>query len=332
MKNRIIRITAAILMLLMLLSSCAPATQGNDVTTDDQTTEAPATEAPANDEVYIERPDKEVKKILMIGNSFCYYFTDELYGIASADGYDLTVANLYKSGCLVSEHWMSGVMKAKNESTYKDSKIYELYTVTNKGRKKVAAPNFDEALAYDDWDVITLQQHFYPTMAKDYDKCISDTKLYAGKLFDHVKENNPEATLYWHETWAYQVGFDSKGETIADVATQTLTYENIKKASTVIAEDNEVPMIPSADAWQLARADARVGDVLCADDFYHDGDVGGGQYLNACVWYEVLMGESCIGNTWRPSREYTLSEEKITALQEAAHAAVAAIYGPGYAK
>ena len=216
MKKRIIRITAAILMLLMLLSSCGPAAvPGEDVSSDVQSTEAPTTEA--DTAVYIERPDKEVKKILMIGNSFCYYFTDELYGIASADGYDLTVANLYKSGCLVSEHWMSGVMKAKNESTYKDSKIYKLYTVTNKGRKEVAAPNFDEALAYDDWDVITLQQHFYPTMAKDYDKCISDTKLYAGKLFDHVKENNPEATLYWHETWAYQVGFDSKGETITEL-------------------------------------------------------------------------------------------------------------------
>ena len=65
-------------------------------------------------------------------------------------------------------------------------------------------------------------------------------------------------------------------------------------------------------------------------DYKHDGDIGGGMYVNACVWYEVLMGESCVGNKWRP--DYDLSEEKIAALQEAAHAAVAAVYGPGYAK
>jgi hypothetical protein len=39
------------------------------------------------------------------------------------------------------------------------------------------------------------------------------------------------------------------------------------------------------------------------------------------VWYEVLTGNSCIGNTWRPN--YELSEERIAALQQAAHEAVA---------
>ena len=88
-------------------------------------------------------------------------------------------------------------------------------------------------------------------------------------------------------------------------------------------------------AWQLARADERIGDVLCdrasdGGDGTHDGDIGGGQYLNACVWYEVLLRKSCIGNTFRPS--YALSEEKILVLQQIAHQAVAAIYGEDYAK
>ena len=56
-------------------------------------------------------------------------------------------------------------------------------------------------------------------------------------------------------------------------------------------------------------------------DYGHDGDIGGGQYLNACVWYEILTGNSCVGNTFRPS--YELSEEKIAVLQAAAHQAVA---------
>ena len=55
-------------------------------------------------------------------------------------------------------------------------------------------------------------------------------------------------------------------------------------------------------------------------DTSHDGDIGGGQYLNACVWFETLTGQSCVGNAFRP--DYELSEEMITMLQNAAHIAV----------
>lgn len=50
-------------------------------------------------------------------------------------------------------------------------------------------------------------------------------------------------------------------------------------------------------------------------------DIGGGQYLNACVWFETLSGLSCLGNTFRP--DYELSETLIEVLQQAAHEAVA---------
>ena len=55
-------------------------------------------------------------------------------------------------------------------------------------------------------------------------------------------------------------------------------------------------------------------------DYYHDGDVGDGQYLNACTWFMTLFKISCVGSTWTPS--YTLSEDKIKILQQAAYKAV----------
>jgi len=81
----------------------------------------------------------------------------------------------------------------------------------------------------------------------------------------------------------------------------------------------------------LVRYDPLINDTLCmrlsvnngAGDHYHDGDIGGAQYLNACVWFEVLTGQSCIGNTWRP--DYHLSEEKIALFQQGAHQAVEAM-------
>ncbi len=339
MKKGILRIIAAMLMLLVLLSSCGPALDDNGgISTDVPTTE-PETETETNGDTS-EPVVKENKKILMIGNSFCYYFVEELYAIAAADGYDLTVANLYKTGCLVSEHWTQGVSQKKE--------MYELWVTTSSGRKQIsAATTFDFALDYADWDVITLQQHFYPDLAKDASRSVSQTKNYAKNLFNYIKNKNSDADLYWQQTWAYQVGYavagnyvsDPKVDTpIADVATQTLTHNNIKNASQIITQENNVKLVPSGDAWQIARADSRVGDNMCArlgtngdkGDYYHDGDIGGGQYLNACVWYEVLTGESCIGNTWRPN--YELSDAKIAALQEAAHAAVAAVYGADWAK
>ena len=43
--------------------------------------------------------------VLMIGNSFCYFFVEELYGIAKAAGVELKIYNLYYSGCSVQTHW-----------------------------------------------------------------------------------------------------------------------------------------------------------------------------------------------------------------------------------
>ena len=94
-----------------------------------------------------------------------------------------------------------------------------------------------------------------------------------------------------------------------------------------IKEKYSLPYIPTGQAWVEARYNPVINNQLCLrkakpDDTSHDGDIGGGQYLNACVWFEMLTGQSCIGNSYRP--DYELSEAKIAILQQAAHNAVAA--------
>lgn len=85
------------------------------------------------------------------------------------------------------------------------------------------------------------------------------------------------------------------------------------------------PAFPEAERFSLC---SRLHRDAFKDDFSHDGDIGGGQYLNACVWFERLTGESCLGNGFRPQYQYkgrnvSLTEEKIFVLQNAAHDAVA---------
>ena len=81
-----------------------------------------------------------------------------------------------------------------------------------------------------------------------------------------------------------------------------------------------------------------------AGDGYHDGDIGGGQLLNACVWFEIITGKSVVGNSYIPEYAtsstladsllnqvnvvktdtgYALTPEFVAQIQAAAHKAVA---------
>ena len=110
-------------------------------------------------------------------------------------------------------------------------------------------------------------------------------------------------------------------------------------ASGTIANYKDMPIVPSGAAWSYARNGVEIDGTtykieasstgILTKDFFHDGEIPGGQYLNACVWYEVLTGNTCIGNTWRPS--YALDESRALALQQIAHKAVADLYGADYA-
>ncbi len=196
------------------------------------------------------------------------------------------------------------------------------------------------------WDVISLQQHFSPLTALTYEAASKSIGTYPNTIFKYIRNSIPAAEtskFYWFQTWSYQVGYQAPAgrnpadypdeEKVLSTATQTTGYENIRKVSHEIAESCGIDLIPSGDAWQIARANPAVGDILCnkADgtfgDFYHDGEAGG-QYLNACVWFEVLTKKSCIGNTFRP--HYGIDEQVVEALQQAAHEAVLAVYGEGY--
>lgn len=271
--------------------------------------------------------EKEVIDILMIGNSFCYSYVDELYGMAETLGYHLNVTNLYRGGCSIKSHW-----------TWLDDPVEgtgkcEYYITGALGRyKHPTITTLAEALPTADWDVISCQQHFDGARTVTFDAGYESCMPYAANLFEQLGQKFPNAKLYWHETWAYGVGYqhpnnkdEDPNNDVADgdvlsVAVQTRQYETIRDVSATICAETGVSVIPTGDAWQLARA--QLGDTLNKNDYCHDGDAGGGQYLIACVWLEILTGESCLGNTWRPT-DYILMEDKIPALQKAAHEAVA---------
>ena len=112
------------------------------------------------------------------------------------------------------------------------------------------------------------------------------------------------------------------------VEQQTNHHNNIMRITNSLSEKMGVPMIPSGSAWAIARAHELIGDHLCdgkngaaAGDYYHDGEGGGGQYLNACVWYEIITGNDVTKAKWKPV-DYEMSDVKAKAIREVAHQAV----------
>lgn len=278
--------------------------------------------------------DDGVMDVLMIGNSYCYYFIEELYGIAAAAGLKMRVCSVYYDGCTMKQHWNFLQTGAAE---------YRFLTCDEKGDSQIEGCTFNYCLSQGNWDVITFQPGNGPFRTMDMETIRASVEPYLGDMLEYVREKAPQATYYWQQYWSPEVGNTNATYSIDAVEKRDAFYENVRTIAMEVKEKHNLPLIPTGDAWQAVRDDPviradgltlctrnRAGDPLY-DDFSHDGDVGGGQYLNACVWFEVITGRSCVGNTWRPNT-YNLTEEKIALLQQAAHAAVAGVYGEGYAQ
>ncbi len=295
--------------------------------------------------------------VLMIGCSFNYYYLDELIRIAEADNVKLNICNTYWSGVPARNTWNWLIHDYTNDASAEGEDVLRFVshvdnpagvTISNSMSTKECL-EWKENLDRPEWDFISVQDHYGINESNSFEKCMEESVPYLPNIFRYLEATEPNATLLMHQTWSFQVGYTSSAGNMTSSAQQAAEHENIKKTIYTISEmmnppktlpgyDN-FPVVPSGNAWALARANSVIGDTLCCSgaggttggDNYHDGTTGGGQYLNACTWYETITGRSCVGNTFRPS-EYSLSEERVAALQTAAHQAVADLYGTNYAK
>ena len=315
--KRFIRLLSLCLVPALLLGAC-----GGTTATPEQSTEDPLknalhkTDPAADDTLYI----------LTAAASNSHYFLDELYGVLAAAGIKAKVCNLMKSSTGINayyEHWKN------NEN------VFQLIIHDENGETIMESMGLDSALQVYNWDVYNMQEGTAPHRTQKPQQIADERAVAHQALVEHVRKNLPLAKLYYQEIWAYDLGFDRFDYQLNTVEHQQSFADSIKAYTDIVCRDFDLETIPCGQAWMLARK-SPLADKLCArlainngeGDYYHDGDIGGGQYLNACVWFETLTGQSCIGNTFRPTytqngQEYTLSEELIAVLQQAAHDAVA---------
>ena len=285
------------------------------------------TEAPMNIYQKSDPSADDRLNILMIGSSYCYYYVEELYGMLEAAGIQANVCNVYYSGCPLESHW----------SWWKTGEAHYDYFITNEnGRVKTAGVNLEWCLQQQNWDVISLQENTSRIFNAGYETHLNTTKVWRTELWDYIKEQFPMSRYCWHQPWARPVGTAFNGIVTESVEHQSRNADQIRSFAIGVCQEQDLERVPTGDAWQVVRQDhgydnlcARIGSgENNAGDGSHDGDWGGGQYLNACVWFEVITGQSCIGNTYRPeyrtaTEDLSLSEEMVKMLQECAHKAVA---------
>ena len=257
--------------------------------------------------------------ILTAAASNSHYFTDELYGVLAAAGIKAKVCNLMKDSTGINafyNYW-------KN-----DEKVFQLIIHDENGKTVLSNMGLDDALAYYNWDVFNMQEGTAPHRTTTPEQAAADRQVAHAALVAHIRETIPNAKLYYQEIWSPDIGFDRFNYQMTSKEQQLDFSARIKTYTDLVCEEFDLDTIPCGSAWVIARESDLLQN-MCArlsvnngeGDYYHDGDIGGGQYLNACVWFETLTGQSCIGNTFRPN--YELSEEKIALLQQAAHQAVA---------
>ena len=158
MKKRHITLTAALLLLGMLVTSCTPAvntpeatTTGNNPDSDTPTGEPtgqPTDESTGGD------PDEPAApkslRILAIGNSFSTDCMQYLYNIMKSGGVEnVVLGNLYYGGCSLAQH-LDFAKNSKPNYTY--------YKNTTGSWNKTDNYVLADALKDEEWDYITFQQ------------------------------------------------------------------------------------------------------------------------------------------------------------------------------
>jgi hypothetical protein len=244
-----------------------------------------------------------IVKVLAIGNSFSQDAIEQnLYELAKADSVELIIGNLFIGGCDLLTHWNNA---RTNSSNYSYRKIVSGVKTT------LANKSIQYGVADEKWDYISFQQ-----VSQNSGK-FATYNPYLTNLLKYVKgiATNQDVQYCLHRTWAYSsdathTGFQNYQNS------QSVMFDSIVSVTSRVAERNGISkVIPAGTAIQNGRT-SFVGDNFNSDGF-HLNSIG--RYVASCTWYEKLLGNPVIGNSFMPSG---LLRSEVDVAQHAAHFAV----------
>ena len=277
-------------------------------------------------------------RLLTVGNSFSQNATRHLGALATNAGHVLIHQPIVVGGASLELHW--GKTAAFEQDPQSTNALY-----SNKQSLK-------QMLGAQPWDFVTIQQ----ASIKSHD--VETYRPFAKQLHDYIKQHAPKSEVLMHQTWAYRVDdprFSPTTPKAGEPATQAQMYEQLTRAYVTIAAELGIRRIPVGDAFYLADTDPKWGyrpdakydfkdkSQTALPDQTHSLHVGwrkskgkdgkealgmdghhanaAGEYLGGCVWFEILFGESVVGNAFVTPG---LDKAHARFLQETAHKAVLA--------
>lgn len=283
------------------------------------------------------KSEAKTVRLLTLGNSFSANATHYLNDLAKARGNVLIHQPIVVGGASLELHW--GRTERHQKDPQDPAGLY--------GKRSLK-----QELASQPWDFVTIQQ----ASIKSHD--VATYRPFAKQLRDFIKQHAPHADLLIHQTWAYRRDdprFAVAKPKAGEPATQAEMYRMLTDAYSTIAEELGLRRIPVGDAFYLADTDPqwgyqpdksydfqqkepttlpnqthslhvgwrltkeKDGSHKLAMDGHHANSAG--EYLGACVWYEVLFGDSAVGNEFIPMG---LAKVHARSLQETGHKAVIA--------
>lgn len=250
-------------------------------------------------------------KILAIGNSFSADAVEqELYGLFAAAGQDVIIGDMYIGGCPLEKH-------AANSQS--DAAAYSYRKIVKGTMNTTASVKLSEALVDEEWDYISVQEGagyhgFYDTTYKGTTHSMEPALT---TLIEYIKKTaKPGYTLVYHAPWAAQKGYTGTKFSYYGFDQQVM-YQMICEATKQVCEKHpEIGLVMnSMDAVQNGRS-SYLGDTFNRDGWHMSYTIG--RYTVGCLWYEKIMGESVVGNSYHPS---TISDYVANVCQQAAHGA-----------
>ena len=212
-------------------------------------------------------------KMLSIGNSFSQDALFYFRGLADDAGIEVDVWHMCIGGCSLERHY-NNMMADLPE-----------YNFSVNGEVRPAA-TLSEDIVTEQFDIVTIQQVSH--MSGLY----STYHPYVDALAAYIRKHQPNAKLWWHKTWAYEI--DSSHSGFAPYSkSQEIMYKAICKVVEKVNDEMKFDgIIPSGDVIQTLRSRPEFNypqePSLCRDGFHMH--LLYGRYAVAATWFETLLG------------------------------------------
>ena len=198
--------------------------------------------------------------LLMIGNSFSDDTIQWVNEICSDLGIKVNIANLYIGGCTLQTHHnnLIGNIAAYEFRTYaKETNMWETKFYTS----------ISEAIAYYDWDYVSLQQASGSSGISSTYSTLTSTLSEIRKLKDDVK-------FIWNMTWAYQQNSTHGDFSKYNKDQLTMFQAIVDTVNARIESNSKIELVvPNGTSIQNART-SFVGDNLTRDGYHLSYDFG----------------------------------------------------------